>query len=446
MFWRCWRKTCRANVTTNLFDPEEENPQIRIINQEMGHIHDSDVEQIKKDKFLNDAKQKIRDNPTKPIKRVYDEQVAAAHQAVGQGGGDRPPMVPDFVSIRSQMSRTKTENLPEIPAEVEEVQFFGPWQETWRGSRFMLQQNNDWGTAIFGTHENIRKLTECNLLYMDATFKTCPRPYSQMLVIQGDYHGRVLPFLTVLMTNKTIGDYRQILQAVKRKVLRLTGHTWEPASIVMDFEQALITAVETDLPNTRTELCYFHFNQSLWRRIQELGLTRAYKRDENLKEILRKVMSLGFLPVALVRNNFTLLRNSPGTRRKIYQYPALFDFFNSVQNTYIVGQFPAPVWNVYERNMDCRTNNNAESFHRSWNNRVGVRHPNLWIFVRHLKDLQASTESGILSMDRGGHPTRRQRRWRLLEGRLLTLKEEYRHGVRDVDSYWRAVSHLVHHY
>ncbi|KAL8610307.1 hypothetical protein ACOMHN_062039 [Nucella lapillus] len=89
---------------------------------------------------------------------------------------------------------------------------------------------------------------------MDATFKTCPRPYSQMLVIQGDYHGRVLPFLTVLMTNRTIGDYRQILQAVKRKVLRLTGHTWEPASIVMDFEQALITAVETELPNTRTEL------------------------------------------------------------------------------------------------------------------------------------------------------------------------------------------------
>ncbi|KAL8615732.1 hypothetical protein ACOMHN_007485 [Nucella lapillus] len=153
--------------------------------------------------------------------------------------------------------------------------------------------------------------------------------------------------------------------------------------------------------------------------------------------------ALGFLPVALVRNNFTLLRNLPGTRRKIYQYPALFDFFNSVHNTYIVGQLPPPVWNVYERNMDCQTNNNAESFHRSWNNRVSVRHPNLWIFVRHLKDLQASTESGILSMGRGGHPTRRQRRWRLLEGRLLALKEEYRHGVRDVDSYW---GHLVHHY
>ena len=46
MFWRCWRKTCWANVTTNLFDPEEENPQIRIIDQEMEHNHDSDVDQI----------------------------------------------------------------------------------------------------------------------------------------------------------------------------------------------------------------------------------------------------------------------------------------------------------------------------------------------------------------------------------------------------------------
>ncbi|XP_076438795.1 uncharacterized protein LOC143277779 [Babylonia areolata] len=263
---------------------------------------------------------------------------------------------------------------------------------------------------------------------------------------KSDYQGRVLPFLTVLMTNKTIGDYRQILQTIKRKALRLTGHAWEPASIVMDFEQALITAVETELPNTRVELCYFHFNQSIWRRIQELGLARAYRRDADLQEILRKVMALGFLPLALVRNNFRLLRNLPGTRRKIFQYPALFDFFNSVHNTYIDGQFPPPAWNVYERNMDCRTTNNAESFHRSWNNRVGVRHPNVWIFVRHLKDLQATTESGILSMDRGGRPTRRHRRWRLLEERLLALKQEYRRGVRDVDRYWRAISHLVHHY
>ena len=448
IYWRCWRKqTCRANILTNLFDPTDDNPQINILSEEMDHTHDPDDATIDRNKFLNNAKKKIRENPTMPIKRVYDGEVAGVHQAAGQGRGDMPPTVPEFPSVRSQMSRTRNENIPGIPTNVEDVEFHGPWKKTLRGSKFLLHQDNHWGIAMFGTRQNIRNLAECDQLYMDDTFKTCPSPYHQMMVIQGNYHGRVLPFVTALMENRTVGDYRQVLQAVQHKVLRLTGHDWEPAHIVMDFEQApLITAVETELQNTRVELCYFHFNQSLWRHIQELGLSTPYRRDERLKSIIRKVSALGFLPVALVRNNLALLRNARRTRRKMQQYPALTDFFNYVHNTYIAGQFPPPAWNVFERNMDCRTNNNAESFHSTWNKRVDVRHPNLWLFISHLKNLQASTESGVQNMDRGGNPLGRKRKWRLLEARLVSLKDEYIQGVRDISRYWRAVSHLLHHF
>ncbi|CAB4035710.1 Hypothetical predicted protein, partial [Paramuricea clavata] len=82
-------------------------------------------------------------------------------------------------------------------------------------------------------------------------------------------------------------------------------------------------------------------------------------------------------------------------------------------------------------------------FHRAWNYRVQVRHPNLWIFIRHLKDLQAQTNQGIRSMDNGGQPTRRRRRWQRLENQLQRLKTDYINGVRDVQRYWNAVSHLV---
>ena len=235
-----------------------------------------------------------------------------------------------------------------------------------------------------------------------------------MFSILGDYHGRVIPLASALMTNRTTGHYRQVLQRIKRSVGRQTGHDWEPTAVVMDFEQALISAVKTELPTTSIQGCYFHFNQSLWgcyfhfnqslwRHIQDLGLARGYRHDERLQQLLRKVMSLGFLLTALVRNNFQLLRHARQTRRLIRRYAALHDFFDYVRNTYIDGTFRIPLWNVYEKNMDCRTNNNAESFHRAWNNRVGVRHPNLWIYVRHLKDLQALTESDICAMNRGGH-------------------------------------------
>ena len=281
---------------------------------------------------------------------------------------------------------------------------------------------------------------------MDATFRTAPQPYEQMFNILGDIQGRVVPLVTALMIHRTIGHYREVFQVLKRKVTRVTRQQWDPAAALMDFEHALIIAVETELPTTRVEGCYFHFNQSLWRHIQELGLSRGYRDDERLRHVLRKVMAIGFLPTPLVRNNFALLRNARRTRRLIQNYATLNEFFAYVQNTYIDGNFRIPIWNVYDKNMDCRTNNNVESFHRAWNNRVGVRHPNFWIYVRHLKDMQASTESSIAAMRRGGLPTRRARRWRQLENRLVVLKDEYDQGVRPLDDYWDAISHLVHHF
>ena len=51
-------------------------------------------------------------------------------------------------------------------------------------------------------------------------------------------------------------------------------------------------------------------------------------------------MALGYLPVALVRQNFDLLTNRRRTRRLVIRYPALQDFFNYVRNNYFNGLFP----------------------------------------------------------------------------------------------------------
>ena len=125
-------------------------------------------------------------------------------------------------------------------------------------------------------------------VYMDATFRTAPRPYEQMFSVLGDYNGRVVPLITALMTNRTVGDYRQVFQKIKRSVRRITGQQWEPKSTVVDFEQALITALETETPHSHLEGCYFHFNQSLWRHIQEAGLAHGYRNDERLQKQLQK--------------------------------------------------------------------------------------------------------------------------------------------------------------
>ncbi|KAL8570372.1 hypothetical protein ACOMHN_035790 [Nucella lapillus] len=125
-------------------------------------------------------------------------------------------------------------------------------------------------------------------------------------------------------------------------------------------------------------------------------------------------MALGYL--ALVQLN--LWR----TRRLVAIHPDLDDFLNYVRNTYIRADARFP----------------QLSFHRAFNDAVQIRHPPLWSFLRHLKDHQTVTRAR-----RGEAPPRRRRKWRLLEERLVALKRQYNHGDRDLNEYWRAVSHFV---
>ena len=159
------------------------------------------------------------------------------------------------------------------------------------------------------------------------------------------------------------------------KVRRLTGHRFQPRRIIADFENSIQAAVHTELPHTQLSNCYFHFCQSLWRRIQGLGLARPYARRRKLRKCLRKFMALGYLPVPLVRQNFFLHAGSQRTLRLVRRYPVLRDFITYVQANYIDGQYTPPSWNVYNRDNDNRTNNHVEGKDREGRlqNRTAVR-------------------------------------------------------------------------
>jgi len=146
----------------------------------------------------------------------------------------------------------------------------------------------------------------------------------------------------------------------KSKVREVTGHHWRPRTIVSDFEISLITAIETEMPQVRTSGCYFHFCQSMWRRIQNVGLSRGYRRCSRLRKHVRKFMAIGYLPPALVRQNFRLLATSNSTQQLVARHPALLEFITYIERNYLNGQFPPAFWNVFNRNGDSRTNNHVE--------------------------------------------------------------------------------------
>lgn len=294
----------------------------------------------------------VENDPSQHVRRVYNAavQVEEGHE------------VPGFHTVRTQLERHRASMIPEIPHVVEDVLIEDEWAETWDGRPYLSLQDNDWGILVFGTNSNYRKLYQCSVLYMDGTFKTCPMPYTQFFTIHGRYHGRVLPFVMGLMTERTIGAYRQILHHVKAKVTEVSGHRLRPRRIVADFELALITANQTEFQQATVSGCYFHFCQSLWRKVQQLGLSGRYRQRRRLRRCIRKFMAIGYLPLALVRLNFQELQGSNSTQRLVARYPALLQFIQYLENNYIGanGNFPVQMWNVFDRDNDTRTNNHVE--------------------------------------------------------------------------------------
>ena len=318
------------------------------------HNHSADAFAARRGLVLKRIGQAAEQDPTVPVRRMYD-------RAVDEDSGNSDEL-PTFGSVRTRAKRSKMKLLPLIPATIDDVVIDGNWGKTWRNRRFLSHLDNDWGIAVFCTDNMFTILQRYECLYVDGTFRTSPSPYYQFLTVHGLYQGHVIPLVFCLTTGKTVGQYRQVLQHLKVEVRRITHRRLRPRRVVLDFEQALLIALETEFPTAALSGCYFHLNQSMWRHIQELGLATPYRRDRHLQKAVRKVMAIGFLPVLLVRQNFVMFRNGRLIRRLVRRYPALDDWMEYVAATYISNNatFPAPMWNVYDRTMDTRTNNHLE--------------------------------------------------------------------------------------
>ncbi|KAK7898526.1 hypothetical protein WMY93_019379 [Mugilogobius chulae] len=159
-----------------------------------------------------------------------------------------------FEAVKSRLERKKASLMPPIPNNFQ-------------------QRNALHEFLVFTTEENLRKLAQCRQIFMDGTFKTQTAPFIQFVTIHGFYMERALSFVMVLMTGETEEMYKAMLRHIKRRVQHVTGQRWMPNKVTTDFEMAMMEALRTELPTVRSSGCYFHFCQSLWRKVQELGLS-----------------------------------------------------------------------------------------------------------------------------------------------------------------------------
>ena len=113
---------------------------------------------------------------------------------------------------------------------------------------------------------------------MAGTFSTVPPQLTQLYTIHGLRHGKNVVVTYCLLTNKRQNIYVEIRQQVEG----LTNNI-NLQSVMTDFHQAMISALNHEYPMVSRSVCLFYFSKSIYRKVQELGLAQRYNNDEEFR-------------------------------------------------------------------------------------------------------------------------------------------------------------------
>ena len=120
---------------------------------------------------------------------------------------------------------------------------------------------------IFASERQLEVLSKSKTSYIDATFKLCRRPFTQLLTVnafvKNDDHVKKVPLVFALMSGREKGDYKAVLESV----LAILENRPRVAKITLDFEKAIWNALRQVLSSVKLMGCSFHFTQALWRKV-----------------------------------------------------------------------------------------------------------------------------------------------------------------------------------
>lgn len=136
--------------------------------------------------------------------------------------------------------------------------------------------------------------------FIDGTFFSCPSLFYQLTTISIVKDGCSFNVAYFLLPGKYRDVYVEAFEHFRNAVVR-PNLSVSLQLVRTDFEIALLQALLFILPGTRHRGCHFHFSQAIWRNVQELGLSAAYRSDLLVAGFVRKMISLAFIPPSFVR-------------------------------------------------------------------------------------------------------------------------------------------------
>ena len=247
---------------------------------------------------------------------------------------------------------------------------------------------------------------------------------------------KAVPF-GVLPSSREVTEY--LLKSSEILVLkaRQLGFNIKPNEILTDFEIVIIQAIQLVFPSTTVKGCYFYFTQSINRKINTMGLQTLYRQDAGMNQFIRKTAALAFIPADLVLLGWSMVKSMAPIRHEI---PEFMEYF---EDTWLVGQFPPILWNVFDHDAHSpRTNNHLEGWHNKLKRITRKSHPNIYEIVTIFKQEQAFTKVSIAQLASGATLTRRAKVNIQRDNKIHKLKEDFFANLITLGEYLQGLSLL----
>ena len=353
IFWRCAEtRSCSGGLTSI-------NSEI-VSSRANEHSHPPDEAEVTAYKAVDKIKTKTMES-IDPVPAIYQQQPAevSAIQNINQVAAK----LPTLYSMESSLYRIRRNRLPQLPKSKDEIHFEGEWTKTYAGEQFLMIEDGegDDKIIIFSTSVNLRHLSKSKKIYVDGTFQTCPQLFYQIFTLHSMTYGKQFPFAYCLLPGKSRTIYLRAFELIKQKSHEL-GYIMNPTAFLTDFELAIIQAIELTFPTTEVNGCFFHFTQALNRKISKLGLQIAYREDVSFFRFVRQTIALAFVPVRNVRLVWREVKATAPNLQRVDEFISYFE------ETWLVGNFPLDLWNVFKMDSNSpRTNNHIEGWHNKLN-------------------------------------------------------------------------------
>uniref|UniRef100_A0A0N5C3Z4 MULE domain-containing protein n=1 Tax=Strongyloides papillosus TaxID=174720 RepID=A0A0N5C3Z4_STREA len=321
---RCCKISCKSRIIT------DRKMLIKIF---YSHDHSVDISEKKLNDFKNIIKQIVNDDPYISSNNIYDKAVRIV--SCGSDVNNNNTLILAFSSVKSSIYRYKHQYYAVGGLTMEHILSNSRYNTTLSGRNFFLCKTgvNEGEIYVFGNVEFIRRFFMSNNqgLLVDGTFKSCPEGSYQIYTICGHFLSQTFPLIFGFLPNKNEQTYDTFFNFIKNSMSE-NNVNFNPPIIQADFEKAAIDALKKNFPVSDVKGCFFHFSQSLWRKIQIMGLVDHYSivDENNFQKSVRYTVALALIPYDKINEGWEVTLSMISSEDDI-----VADFFQYVYRTLV---------------------------------------------------------------------------------------------------------------